>query len=83
MKASIDTADHFGVQLKIARAVEEVNAEQKVVIADRVIRDFGDDLTGKLFGWGVSFQTRNRYFVRHQHYTSLNDYYRRGKSSGL
>lgn len=57
VKALIDTADHFGVQLKIARAVEEVNAEQKLIMADRIVRDFGEDLTGKLFGiWGLAFK---------------------------
>lgn len=57
VKALIDTADHFGVQLKIARAVEEVNAEQKLILVERIVRDFGDDLAGKSFGiWGLAFK---------------------------
>ena len=57
VKALIDTADHFGVDLQIARAVERVNAEQKLIMAEHIIRDFGEDLSGKKFGlWGLAFK---------------------------
>lgn len=57
VKALIDTAEHFGVELKIARAVEEVNAGQKMLLAEHIIRDFGEDLRGLTIGlWGLAFK---------------------------
>ena len=39
------------------RSVEEVNNRQKFVVADKIIKRFGEDLTGKTFGlWGLAFK---------------------------
>lgn len=57
VKALIHAADRAGVQLRIVRAVEEVNAEQKRIIVRKICHHFGDDLTGKHFGlWGLAFK---------------------------
>jgi UDPglucose 6-dehydrogenase len=57
VKALIDTAEKVGVTLKVANAVEEVNAEQKHVLADKVLARFGDDLSGRRFAvWGLAFK---------------------------
>lgn len=57
VQALVDTARLAGVNLKIATAVEEVNAEQKEVLANKVVARFGDDLSGLSFAlWGLAFK---------------------------
>lgn len=46
-----------GITMRIAQAVEDVNKDQKVLIAKRIISKYGEDLTGKTFAvWGLSFK---------------------------
>ncbi|WP_456401768.1 UDP-glucose dehydrogenase family protein [Hydrogenimonas sp.] len=46
-----------GYEPKIIQAVEAVNRAQKRVLADKVVRRFGEDLTGRTFAlWGLSFK---------------------------
>jgi len=52
---------HMGEQasmpLRVLTAVDEVNDRQKTVMLDKVIRSFGEDLSGKVFGvWGLAFK---------------------------
>ena len=48
-----------GVDLKIPRAVEEINAEQKGVLAQKIIDRLGPDLTGVTVAvWGLAFKPR-------------------------
>lgn len=50
-------ANQVGYTPRILRAVQEVNEEQKHVLAKKVTRRFGDDLTGKTFAvWGIAFK---------------------------
>ncbi len=50
-------AKDVGYKPKIIPAVEEVNAVQKFVLAERIIQRFGNDLRDKTFGiWGLSFK---------------------------
>ena len=57
VKALIDFAEDAGCSLRIARAVEDVNAAQKRVLADKVRARFGDDLSGLCFAvWGLAFK---------------------------
>jgi UDPglucose 6-dehydrogenase len=57
VKAIIRTAKNYGYELKVLQAVEEVNENQKQVIVDKVISQFGNDLKGLTFGlWGLSFK---------------------------
>ena len=57
VRALVDFAGAAGVPLKIASAVEEVNAEQKTVLARKVVARFGEDLTGMHFAvWGLAFK---------------------------
>lgn len=57
VRALIDFARAVGVDLKIATAVEEVNFEQKHVLANKVVRRYGEDLSGLQFGiWGLAFK---------------------------
>ena len=48
-----------GVHLKIPAAVEEINAEQKRVLATKIIDRLGPDLTGLTIAvWGLAFKPR-------------------------
>jgi ribose-phosphate pyrophosphokinase len=43
--------------MRILEAVMEVNEDQKLRIVDRVVEQFGADLTGRTFGvWGLAFK---------------------------
>ncbi|BDY12030.1 UDP-glucose dehydrogenase family protein [Hydrogenimonas cancrithermarum] len=50
-------AQDAGYEPRIIQAVEAVNKDQKKVLADKVVKRFGEDLTGKRFAiWGLSFK---------------------------
>jgi UDPglucose 6-dehydrogenase len=47
------------VDAAILEGVEQVNASQKRVLLERVVAQYGDDLTGRRFAvWGLSFKPR-------------------------
>ena len=46
-----------GIELKIIRSVQDVNDRQKLVIVQKVVKKFGQDLAGKTFAvWGLAFK---------------------------
>jgi len=57
VKALEKTARDHGVELRLVPAINAVNARQKRLIPDRIVRRFGNDLTGKRFAlWGLAFK---------------------------
>jgi UDPglucose 6-dehydrogenase len=57
VKALKHIADEVGYKARLITSVEEVNNDQKLVIAQKVIKRFGDDLSGKTFAlWGLAFK---------------------------
>ena len=57
VKALTKIAIENGYTAQLISAVEEVNDAQKLVIAQKIITRFGEDLTGYTFGiWGLSFK---------------------------
>ena len=57
VSALIRTADECGVDLKVVRAVQDANERQKGVVAEKVVRRFGDGLAGRRFAiWGLAFK---------------------------
>jgi len=57
VKALVKTGEEQGEALPILRAVEAVNAAQKRTLATRIVRRFGEDLSGRRFAvWGLSFK---------------------------
>jgi len=59
VKALIKTAAQKGYNMRVLKAVEEVNESQKEVMFNKVVAHFGNDLTGKTFGfWGLSFKPK-------------------------
>jgi UDPglucose 6-dehydrogenase len=57
VKALAEIARENGYTAKLITAVEEVNDVQKLVIAQKIVTRFGEDLTGFTFGiWGLAFK---------------------------
>ena len=57
VKALIRTAAESGRELKVLQAVEDANDAQKQVLVEKIVRRFGDDLSGKRFAvWGLAFK---------------------------
>ena len=57
VQALIKTSEVLGYPAKILRAVEEVNQEQKQLLAKKVVKRFGEVLDGKVFAiWGLAFK---------------------------
>ena len=57
VKALKKIAEENGYNAKLITSVEDVNDTQKLVIANKVIKKYGEDLTGLTFGvWGLAFK---------------------------
>ena len=57
VQALINTAQQNGYDPKILSNVEKVNDNQKMVLVNKVVNRFGDDLSGLTFAiWGLSFK---------------------------
>ena len=57
VKALTKIATEYGYNAQLIRAVEKVNDAQKLVIAQKIVKRFGEDLAGFTFGiWGLSFK---------------------------
>lgn len=59
VKALIKTADNNSYSLKVLKAVEEVNEDQKSIIFRKISAYYGHNLQGKKIGlWGLSFKPK-------------------------
>ena len=57
VKALTKIATENGYNAQLITSVEKVNDAQKLVIAQKIVKRFGDDLTGFTFGiWGLAFK---------------------------
>jgi UDPglucose 6-dehydrogenase len=57
VKALIRTAKEYGYELKVLKAVEAVNQEQKTILFRKINKYFEGDLQDKTIGiWGLSFK---------------------------
>ncbi len=57
VKALQKIAEEKGYKANLISSVEEVNNRQKLVIANKVVKRFGKDLSGKTFAlWGLAFK---------------------------
>jgi UDPglucose 6-dehydrogenase len=57
VQALINTAQNAGYEPMILSNVEKVNAKQKMVLVNKVVNRFGEDLSGITIGiWGLSFK---------------------------
>lgn len=57
VKALVKTGSDHGVSLGVLKAVEAANDRQKLVLVDKVVARFGEDLRGRTFAlWGLAFK---------------------------
>ncbi|WP_374481582.1 UDP-glucose/GDP-mannose dehydrogenase family protein [Zoogloea sp.] len=57
VKALIKTGADEGHALRVLNAVEDANDAQKLVLVNKVVAAFGEDLTGRNFAmWGLAFK---------------------------
>ncbi|ARP84913.1 UDP-glucose dehydrogenase family protein [Bordetella genomosp. 9] len=57
VQALIRTADEHGLPMRVIQAVESANEAQKFRLSDKVVRRFGEDLSGRVFAlWGLAFK---------------------------
>lgn len=57
VKALIKSGEDAGQELKVLRAVESANEQQKQVLTKKICQRFGNDLTGRKFAvWGLAFK---------------------------
>jgi len=57
VKALQFTATQLGRPLRVIAAVEEVNDAQKMVLVEKIVGRFGEDLSGRRFAlWGLAFK---------------------------
>lgn len=57
VKAIIRTASQNGYEMRVLRAVEEVNEKQKRLLFDKLSKHFSGDLAGKRIAlWGLAFK---------------------------
>jgi UDPglucose 6-dehydrogenase len=57
VQALIRTAGEYKYDLRVLKAVEEVNKDQKLVLFNKVMKYFEGDITGKTIAlWGLSFK---------------------------
>ena len=57
VKALKKIGEEYGYEAQLIQSVEDVNNRQKFVIAEKVVKKFGEDLFGKTFAiWGLSFK---------------------------
>ncbi|WP_298766072.1 UDP-glucose/GDP-mannose dehydrogenase family protein [uncultured Polaribacter sp.] len=57
VKALKKIAEEHGYKADLIESVENVNDAQKLVIAKKIVKRFGEDLTGLTFGlWGLAFK---------------------------
>ncbi len=57
VKALKKIAEENGYKANLISSVEDVNDAQKLVIAQKIVKRFGEDLTGKIFAlWGLAFK---------------------------
>lgn len=57
VKALIKTVEQNGYDMKVLKAVEDVNERQKSILFDKLNRHFGGELKGKTIAlWGLAFK---------------------------
>lgn len=75
VRALINSArDDVGIELKVLRAVDAANQQQKHVLGNKVKSRFGTDLTGKHFAlWGLAFKANTDDMREASSQTLIND----------
>ena len=82
VKALLRTAqEDAGMTLRVVQAVEDVNDDQKRVLTNQIVAEFGADLKGKRFAvWGLAFKPDTDDMREATSVVLINDLLERGAS---
>jgi UDPglucose 6-dehydrogenase len=59
VKALINTGKEYGCEMYLASMVDKINKRQREYFINKIIKRFGEDLTGKTFAiWGLAFKPK-------------------------
>lgn len=79
VQALIKTAQDNSYEAKILKTVEEVNKEQKLMLVDKIIRKYGENLSNFTFAlWGLSFKPETNDMRQATSIVIINELTRRG-----
>ena len=79
VKALRKIAEEKGYKAELISSVENVNDRQKMVIANKVVKRFGENLSGKTFAiWGLAFKPETDDMREAPSIYIINDLVRRG-----
>ncbi len=57
VKALKKIAEEYNYKAQLIESVEDVNDRQKLVLVDKIVKKYGENLSGKTFGiWGLAFK---------------------------
>jgi UDPglucose 6-dehydrogenase len=79
VKALIYTSKEYGVEPRLLTAVEDVNYDQRMHFVKRIIKTFGENLSGKTFAvWGLAFKPNTDDMREAPSITIINELRKRG-----
>ena len=79
VKALIKTGAENGCDMSIIKSADETNKNQRLLFIDKIVKKFGEDLTGKTFAiWGLAFKPRTNDMREASAITIINELLKRG-----
>ena len=79
VKALIKTGAENGCDMSIIKSADETNKKQRLLFIDKIVKKFGEDLTGKTFAaWGLAFKPRTNDMREAPAITIINNLLKRG-----
>ena len=79
VKALIKTGAENGCDMSIIKSADETNKKQRLLYIDKIVKKFGEDLTGKTFAvWGLAFKPRTNDMREAPAITIINGLLKRG-----
>lgn len=59
VKGLLNTSQEHGYEFKILKTIDEINNRQKLVLVDKILKHFKNNIKGKTFTiWGLSYKPR-------------------------
>ena len=79
VKALIKTATQNDCECKLLKSADEINKKQRELFINKIIKKYGEDLTGKTFAvWGLAFKPKTNDMREAPSVTIINSLLQRG-----
>ncbi len=79
VKALIKTAVQNNCECSLLKSADEINKKQRELFINKIIKKFGEDLTGKTFAvWGLAFKPKTNDMREAPSITIINELLKRG-----